>query len=189
MKFCQHWILGISGISGQKLDFSAKKLRNSKKSGKMTQSLNYPLFELNPSLLQIYTFCTRSFFAVRPFGTKNDVTSFHVPCCAQALAWIRCSWASALYHQLSTWLHIKNHKGRRVFAALVCLKLIHFLLDNKSSNVQLCFVKEVNRDVNFTVFCVIWNLRHQDRKYFYKGKKIYFCPKILFWQSHTFLNL
>ena len=84
LKFCQNWILGISG---QKLDFSAKKLRNSKKSGKMTQSLNYPLFELNPSLLQIYTFCTRSFFAVRPFGTKNDVTSFHVPCCAQAMAW------------------------------------------------------------------------------------------------------
>ena len=84
LKFCQYWILGISG---QKLDFSAKKLRNCKKRGKMTQSLNYPLFELNPSLLQIYTFCTRSFFAVRPFGTKNDVTSFHVPCCAQAMAW------------------------------------------------------------------------------------------------------
>ena len=65
----------------------------------------------------------------------------------------------------------KITKAKRVSAALVCLKLIHFLLDNKSSNVQLCFVKEVNRDVNFTVFCVIWNLRHQDRKYFYKGKK------------------
>ena len=65
----------------------------------------------------------------------------------------------------------KITKAKRVSAALVWLKLIHFLLDNKSSNVQLCFVKEVNRDVNFTVFCVIWNLRHQDRKYFYKGKK------------------
>ena len=96
-----------------KIRLFCEKIEKLFKSGKMTQSLNYPLFELNPSLLQIYTFCTRSFFAVRPFGTKNDVTSFHVPCCAQALAWIRCSWASALYHQLSTWLHIKNHKGKK----------------------------------------------------------------------------
>ena len=39
----------------------------------------------------------------------------------------------------------KITKAKRVSAALVWLKLIHFLLDNKSSNVQLCFVKEVNR--------------------------------------------
>ena len=80
----------------------------------------------------------------------------------------------------------KITKAKRVSAALVCLKLIHFLLDNKSSNVQLCFVKEVNRDVNFTVFCVIWNLRHQDRKYFYKGKKSIFVKKFFFDRATLF---
>ena len=35
-------------------------------------------------------------------------------------------------------------------------------------------------------FCVIWNLRHQDRKYFYKGKKNLFLSKNSFLTEPNF---
>ena len=52
--------------------------------------------------------------------------------------WNQVQLARALYHQLSTWLHIKNHKGKKSQECPQCLKLIHFLLHQMFHYCSVC---------------------------------------------------